>query len=925
MTNDSYLDIIDGFESVNSIDINQTITLENGFTAEVSPNVPNDYAIGCQLEMNASDNSWEADFTLTAFAPVLTVHSVIIENDDNGNGLLDAGESADLQLMLENSGGSDLDPFALNLESNNPFITVINGLDHSDFIEENDVYTFHYTIQTDENTPLGYHAECILVGTSEIGFQYNSTFVISIGQVLEDFETGNFYLYPWEFEGESEWEISTDAQEGMFSAKSGGILDNQTSELTVTLDVIEPGDISFFRKVSSSPNNDFLIFKIDGSQLGQWSGNIDWSSVSYPVSEGQHTFSWIFQKDGWDSQGEDCAWIDFIIFPTVTETPLPELYVSTHSIHASTIPGEIDTESFLIENIGTELLNYTITHSAFGTRDDFEFEIPDSPDQYNWSTNTLTDADWIEYEISEPNISIDSWTISFDWQTDWWPTEGSFWVTSPYGTTALISEDIDASGNYSVTLDSFAGELLPGIWTLWIEDTYGDGGHQASNITMSIASAAPENNWLSVDTYSGSVLPSETQPINVFCNATELMEGDYIGTINIQSNDPFNSLVGINVYFTVGESVNEISIDIIEGWNLIGSPFNYDDMNYQSVFPNSIENTLFTYEVNGYSPTTDVEMGYGYWLRFEDSETTVLTGNPVENLSISLMEGWNTISGISFPVSIANISDPDGLIIPNTSYGFAETGYVFSETLIPGYGYWIRSIGSGEIQLSLSNRGKITSQFENKLREANRITINGKPLFFGVSIPESEKIYYSLPPKPPIGGFDVRFSSNLIYAENSGIIEIMIDKNLLTINCNIVDGKSWELISITANNTKWNEVILLTNETQITLNSEVERWFLRKSTSPNVPTEFILHPAHPNPFNPVTTIQFSIPNVEKLHATSLRIYDITGKLVETLMDEQLSQGNHSVRWDAEKLSSGVYFVMLETTRQREIQKVVLMK
>jgi hypothetical protein len=93
----------------------------------------------------------------------------------------------------------------------------------------------------------------------------------------------------------------------------------------------------------------------------------------------------------------------------------------------------------------------------------------------------------------------------------------------------------------------------------------------------------------------------------------------------------------------------------------------------------------------------------------------------------------------------------------------------------------------------------------------------------------------------------------------------------------------------------------------------------------SLPDEFILHPAHPNPFNPVTTIRFSIPNVETLHAVSLRIYDIQGKLVETLVDGELSSGNHSVKWDADGVSSGVYFVLLEGSGQREIQKVVLMK
>ncbi len=90
----------------------------------------------------------------------------------------------------------------------------------------------------------------------------------------------------------------------------------------------------------------------------------------------------------------------------------------------------------------------------------------------------------------------------------------------------------------------------------------------------------------------------------------------------------------------------------------------------------------------------------------------------------------------------------------------------------------------------------------------------------------------------------------------------------------------------------------------------------------NTPTEFALYPAHPNPFNPVTTIQFSVP---ELTDVNMVIYDIQGRLVETLLNEKLSPGTHIVKWDGSGVSSGVYFVLLEGSGQREIQKVVLMK
>ena len=55
-TNDPYINIIDGVESLNNLGVNQTITLENGFSVDVSSNIPNDYDIECLLVMNSNDN-----------------------------------------------------------------------------------------------------------------------------------------------------------------------------------------------------------------------------------------------------------------------------------------------------------------------------------------------------------------------------------------------------------------------------------------------------------------------------------------------------------------------------------------------------------------------------------------------------------------------------------------------------------------------------------------------------------------------------------------------------------------------------------------------------------------------------------------------------------------------------------------------------
>ncbi len=88
---------------------------------------------------------------------------------------------------------------------------------------------------------------------------------------------------------------------------------------------------------------------------------------------------------------------------------------------------------------------------------------------------------------------------------------------------------------------------------------------------------------------------------------------------------------------------------------------------------------------------------------------------------------------------------------------------------------------------------------------------------------------------------------------------------------------------------------------------------------------FSINSAFPNPFNPVTTIQFTLPMVETWHAVSLQIYDITGTLVETLMDEKLEPGQHTVKWNGTGFSSGVYFLKLEAGSFSKVEKLMLIK
>jgi hypothetical protein len=88
------------------------------------------------------------------------------------------------------------------------------------------------------------------------------------------------------------------------------------------------------------------------------------------------------------------------------------------------------------------------------------------------------------------------------------------------------------------------------------------------------------------------------------------------------------------------------------------------------------------------------------------------------------------------------------------------------------------------------------------------------------------------------------------------------------------------------------------------------------------PIKYELSQNYPNPFNPVTNIKFGIP---KNGNASLRIYDITGRLISTYFDGYIKSGYYNAEIDGNKLSSGVYFYKLETEVFSETKKMILVK
>ena len=90
----------------------------------------------------------------------------------------------------------------------------------------------------------------------------------------------------------------------------------------------------------------------------------------------------------------------------------------------------------------------------------------------------------------------------------------------------------------------------------------------------------------------------------------------------------------------------------------------------------------------------------------------------------------------------------------------------------------------------------------------------------------------------------------------------------------------------------------------------------------SIPDAFSLSNVYPNPFNPITTLEFGIPIDGNV---SIEVYNIQGRMVKVLTDRLMDAGYHSVTWNADSYSSGVYFVKMVAGEFVNTQKLMLVK
>ncbi len=298
----------------------QSVLATNAFSFTVADNIPDGHEVLVNVTATMLSDTWNSYITMIGHAPNLSLGNITISDQGgNNNGLLDPGETATITIPVSNSGNSMSPAATVYLSSVSSYISLNTTTDEIGPINIGETANASFSVTVSPTAPEG---ESVDLDFDVIAGNYNASKLILsyISALIEDWETGNLNKFPWTMGGNANWTVVTDnPYEGIYCARSGNITDSQVSDMELTLSVTGDGNVSFYRKVSTESNYDYLRFYIDGTLMEQWSGNFAWGQVSYPVSAGVHTFLWKYYKDSSISTGEDCVWIDYIEFPS----PLP--------------------------------------------------------------------------------------------------------------------------------------------------------------------------------------------------------------------------------------------------------------------------------------------------------------------------------------------------------------------------------------------------------------------------------------------------------------------------------------------------------------------------------------------------------------------------------------------------------------------------
>lgn len=401
----------------------------------------------------------------------------------------------------------------------------------------------------------------------------------------------------------------------------------------------------------------------------------------------------------------------------------------------------------------------------------------------------------------------------------------------------------------------------------------------------------------------------------------------FVNMKNQNSYTVTNSAITSLIIEMASEIVGEVKV--LAGWNLLSVPVMAADMSVNTLFSNAAS-YAFRFD-NGYLVEDTLVNGEGYWLKFNQADTFQISGQPVADKRISVNAGWNIIGPFESNVLTSDItSEPAGIV--QSDYFEFENGYKIATELQVGKGYWIKVSQAGALMLTSGNSLNkpdmpiIAGSDQDMLNKLPRIMFKDRTGNSGIlylALNDDFDNGYELPPVPPAGIFDVRYSSGrYLESLNKTDLDIQLSSAHFPVKIR-ADNLNGYLLHL--KDTIGGKVLnhSLEQGEEIQISQPLTRMALTAQLSSSIlPLKYELHQNYPNPFNPTTVIKFELR--ENGHI-SIQLYNILGKKIADLVDANLPAGYHQVEANARDFASGVYFYVMKSGNFESVKKMIIMK
>lgn len=361
-TASGYINILSSSSDVGTLPPGSEKIIYNDLSFKIFGDIPDNHTVTFDLILRYGTVEKLYKVDVKIYAPVLSITHYQVDDSETGNNnfIADPGETLNLVFSVINQGTSTTSGL-FSISSSDQEITIIESGKNSGFLNYGEEMEIPLKVKIAESVPIGTSINITTYLDCD-PYIASRTFTLKVGRIQETFESASFKVFPWINISPTPWIITgTDRYEGIISARSGPISDNQSTSLAIKVIYDAVDTLKFYYKVSSEKSYDHLIFKVNDNEILRASGEVPWTLAETEVPAGNNKFEWIYRKDGSVGEGSDCAFIDLIDFTGTS----PVTYIGRDLVAARLVSPVQKT------NIGREFVTIKLLNNGPDTIDGF--------------------------------------------------------------------------------------------------------------------------------------------------------------------------------------------------------------------------------------------------------------------------------------------------------------------------------------------------------------------------------------------------------------------------------------------------------------------------------------------------------------------------------------------------------------------------